>query len=147
MSKVYVGSRMGQAVVMGLLIGTLFYDTPQEQVTTIIGCLFVVLMIIGLGGMASVPAAFAKRNVFYKHRTAGFNPTAAYVISDTFVELPLSIFECLVMGSMVYFMVGLTTTGGMYHFVIFAAVILLLSITMNMFFKLIAAVVRVVRVS
>jgi ABC-type multidrug transport system ATPase subunit len=139
--KIYVGSRMGQAVVMGLLIGTLFYDTPPEQVTTIIGCLFTVLMIIGLGGMASVPAAFAKRNVFYKHRTAGFNPTAAYVISDTFVEMPLSIFECCTMGSMVYFMVGLTTTSGILPFIIFSLVILMLSITMNMFFKLIAAAV------
>ena len=89
------------------------------------------MMIIGLGGMAGVPTSFAKRNVFYKHRAAGFYPTATYVISDTLVELPLAMFEVCVMGTLVYWMVGLTTTGGVWHYFVFILVLYTLQVVLS----------------
>ncbi len=58
--RVFVRSRMVKTIVFGLIIGSIFFDTANDQVTTKMGCIFTVVMNLLIGGMAGVPIFFAK---------------------------------------------------------------------------------------
>jgi ABC-type multidrug transport system ATPase subunit len=58
--RIFVRSRMVKTIVFGLIIGSIFFDTANDQVTTKMGCIFTVVMNLLIGGMAGVPIFFAK---------------------------------------------------------------------------------------
>jgi len=51
------------------------------------------------------------RNVFYKQSRADFFPARVYVVSDMLVGLPFSCMDALVLGTILYWMAGLSASG------------------------------------
>jgi ABC-type multidrug transport system ATPase subunit/ABC-type multidrug transport system permease subunit len=142
---IFVKSRILQCTVIGLILGSLFWQRPEDAITEKMGCLFFVLMVLGTAGLAQIPSAFAKRGVFYKHRANGFYQTSAYVLSDTVVALPLSMLEGLILGSLIYFMVGLAP--GAQCYLTFVFQLLCLQICLMQWFKFLAALCPVINVA
>jgi len=118
-NKSFVGARIGQAVVLGLLVGTLFWDLDVTDFQTRMSLFFFTLMANVVGSMAMIADRLNSRAVFYKQRQAGFFPTSAYVFSNVFAQVPLNIIENIVMSSLIYWMCGLTDSDNGQHFIIF----------------------------
>jgi ABC-type multidrug transport system permease subunit len=72
----------------------------------------VAIINFSLGSMASLPAAFAQRAVFYRQRDASFFPTSAYGLASMLMLLPVQILEVTVFSTIVYFSVGLSLSNG-----------------------------------
>ncbi|CAK9076892.1 ABC transporter G family member 31 (ABC transporter ABCG.31) (AtABCG31) (Pleiotropic drug resistance protein 3) (AtPDR3) [Durusdinium trenchii] len=108
----FTGARIGQAVVMGTIIGTTFVkidgNIPPEPngnvagVTQRYGLIFATMLQSMLTGMATIPVVLAQRDVFYKQSKAGFHRTLTLVMSEYIVSLPIQILESVVFSTLVF---------------------------------------------
>jgi ABC-2 type transporter len=71
--KPAIKAKVMQNTIMGIVVGTLFYqnDSPQD----LMGVLFQSVFFCSLGAMLIVVAQFPARSIFYKHQDARFFPT------------------------------------------------------------------------
>ncbi|POM74856.1 Pleiotropic drug resistance protein ABC Superfamily, partial [Phytophthora palmivora] len=116
-NKSFIKSRALMTVVMGLIYGSVFYQTDPTDIQMMIGVLFQAAMFMSLGQTAQVPTFYAAREVFYKQRSANFYRAASFAIANSLALIPQAIAEGLVFGSLVYWMTGLVRHAG--HFIIF----------------------------
>jgi len=87
--------------------------------------------------------AFSQRPVLYKHADASLFPSSTFVISQTLVQLPISLLEVLLFGSIVYFMAGLANS--VERFFTFALIIFAFQLTFGQLFRTLAAIVPTVQ--
>lgn len=88
--------------------------------------------------------AFSQRPVLYKHADASLFPSSTFVISQTLVQLPISLLEVLLFGSIVYFLAGLANSAE--RFFTFALIIFAFQLTFGQLFRTLAAIVPTVQV-
>jgi hypothetical protein len=112
----FIKARVAQNVIMGLLLGALFFAIPFNQWYLISMVLMQVLSFMSFGTIAILPDVVAVRNVFYKQARENFFSPASYAVADYAVGLPFSCFDGFVLGSIVYFManLSLSNNGGPY---------------------------------
>ena len=119
--KSYYIARTIQAVLMGLIIATLFasvappaLDDPNystdvfSQGRKTIALMVLSLMYISMSSMPSIGFVFNTKRVFYKHRDNRFFPTWSYVVGLMLAQVLPSTIESLLFTLVVYFISGLT---------------------------------------
>lgn len=135
MNPAYMKTKFGQAFVMGIFTGTLYYELDYDEYTSKFGLLFSSLMYLGLSGMSAVPGLIERRAVFYKQRSASFFPTYAYTLSQVVIDVVVTLFETIVYANLVYWPSGLSSPA----FFVFFFLCFLLSLAMSQWFAVVAA--------
>jgi len=114
----FIRARIGQSVVMGILIGTVFFDIDSDlslaNITGIsqrYGVIFSTLMQSMLAGIAQVPVVLAQRPVYYKQSEAYFHRTSTFVISEMVSTFPIAILESFILSSLVFWLAAIVPFG------------------------------------
>jgi len=134
-----VRTRILKSLVMGAVIGSAFFQLGNtiQDTNNKTGLLFNVLAFIGMGSLANVPAILSVREVFYFQREHKYYSTLPVVLAAIINDLPVSITESLLYGSIVYWCTGLRADA--VSFIYFLVAIWLLGMTTNAFTRMAAA--------
>lgn len=87
--------------------------------------------------------AFSQRPVLYKHADASLFPSSTFVIAQTLVQIPISLLEVLLFGSIVYFMAGLASSAE--RFFTFALIIFAFQLALGQLFRTMASIIPTVQ--
>ncbi|KAG1677139.1 hypothetical protein FOA52_000945 [Chlamydomonas sp. UWO 241] len=106
--------RVIQSLVVGLLVGGLFYQVPKTETNgvTYFGAIFLMIMFTSMGAMVGLTTALQTKGVWLKHRDNQFYPAWAHAAALTITQLPYQCVDVLVWIILTYFMVGFTYDAG-----------------------------------
>lgn len=139
--KRQIKSRIGQDLVMGIIVGTVFWQSWDET-TSVLGILFQSLFFISMGAMLKIPAQYAVRGILYKQQDANFYPTWTYVVGRSIASIPISVIDGLLYGTIVYWFVGLAWNDGasIGNYFMFIFMAMFTSISIGLLFSLFPAI-------
>ncbi|CAI5728225.1 unnamed protein product, partial [Peronospora destructor] len=106
----FLVGRSVMVLLIGLLYASVFYQFDATKAQLVMGIMFNAVLFVSLAQQAQIPVFIAAREVFYKQRRANFFRTSSFVLSNSVSQIPLGIAECLVFGSMLYWMCGYVST-------------------------------------
>ncbi|KAG2502493.1 hypothetical protein JM18_009716, partial [Phytophthora kernoviae] len=136
-NKAFVMGRLVMILVMGLLFSTIYYDFDPTEVSVACGVIFSTVMFLSMGQSSQLPVYMMNREIFYKQRGANFYRTSSYVLASSISQIPLSLAETIVFGTLVYWMCGFAAEVSL--FIIFELTVLLSNLAMGMWFFFLAA--------
>jgi len=116
----FYGPRLFQAIFMGLVLGSLFWNLPLSDFYDRIGLLVFAPMFLAYGSMAEVPLSASAKLVVYKQSNADFYPITSYVLSVLLVYAPFQFLNTCIFGTAVYWMANFVHDADHYFFFIFA---------------------------
>lgn len=134
--KGYVGPRIGQAIFMGLVLGSLFYSLGICDFYNRIGLILFAAIFGGFSNMPELPIAVEARQVVSKQTGAGFYSTFSYVFSVVLMHVPLAATEAGVFSIILYFMTSFTVDAGRFFF--FYLGIFASNMSLSVFYRMIA---------
>ncbi|KAE9034245.1 Pleiotropic drug resistance protein 1 [Phytophthora rubi] len=102
----FIRVRAFMVVFMGLVYASTFYQVDPTNVQVSLGVLFQATMFLQLGQASQIPSFIAAREIYYKQRRANFYRTASFAIGCSVALIPTAMGECIVFGSIVYWMCG-----------------------------------------
>ncbi|OMH80189.1 ATP-binding cassette sub-family G member 2 [Zancudomyces culisetae] len=131
-NKLMVRVRIIQAIVFGLIVGILFYDSsdnaPQVQLQNFTGALFFSSMTQFIPVAVNVLSTFtAERQVFIREHSNRAYFVTPYFFAKLLVEFPLQVVSPVIFATISFFMVGYTRT--VEQFFIYLLTCLLMSLT------------------
>jgi ABC-type multidrug transport system permease subunit len=135
-------SRIFRAVVIGFLLGTLFWLMPltgsggQNRVSLIFFC----ITFTAMGAIASIPQIFDERRLFEQQRSLHFYRTFAYFISSITVDIPISIIETVIFTLFVYWMSGLNPTDYGARYFMFLLILFITNMCAKQFCRVCSAI-------
>jgi len=111
--------RMCIAILFGVVIGSLFADSPNNLGGALakngyifLHC-FIVLM---LSAAVTLPSCFRERATLFKHRSAEFYDSKSSYIALLLTDAPLSILEACILAIVSYFWVGMRNGAGRFFY-------------------------------
>ncbi|KAF9899647.1 hypothetical protein EC991_008521 [Linnemannia zychae] len=131
------------AIVLGVFVGGLYFKVPMNLAgfQNRAGSLFFMLALLGFSSISALGAFTDTRTLFVKERSNGYYPPMPFIISTLLFDLiPLRIVPAILMGSVSYFMIGLTAD--VETFFKFLLILVLFNVSTAMFCLVIAAGVR-----
>eukprot|EP00299_Pterocystis_sp_00344_P019875 c9825_g1_i1.p1 GENE.c9825_g1_i1~~c9825_g1_i1.p1 ORF type:complete len:1418 (-),score=402.66 c9825_g1_i1:52-4305(-) len=135
-----IKAQVGQGLVMGLVLGSLYFQLGLDEYSNRYGLFFSTSMMLSLGGFPELSLVAKQRVVFYKHRDSGFFPTSAYVLAQSLVGMPVNIAQVCVFGTIMWWMCGLTDSENGVRFGYFLAISFSLAVAVNQILRMFAAV-------
>ena len=139
-NKTMVPPRMAQAVIMGVVFGTLFIQLAYDKFADRMGLLLYVVMAGAFANLTELPVASEARNVVSKQIDAGFFPSGSYSLSVAALHIPITLVECLIFGSCLYWIPGFYADAGRFFF--FLLVLVLNSNAVSVLFRSISYVAK-----
>eukprot|EP00164_Ancoracysta_twista_P000277 GFYU01000392.1.p1 GENE.GFYU01000392.1~~GFYU01000392.1.p1 ORF type:complete len:1408 (-),score=377.02 GFYU01000392.1:90-4313(-) len=136
-----VAARIGQAIIMGVFAGSLFYQLDTDKFQTKLGLLFFAPIFQCMGGLASLPNLLSERAVFYKQRGQNFFPTSTWILAANLVHLPMAILEVTLFTAITYYLSGLATDNNGEFYGKFWLVVFLTNVVFVNFFRGLASVI------
>uniref|UniRef100_H3H8A6 ABC-2 type transporter transmembrane domain-containing protein n=1 Tax=Phytophthora ramorum TaxID=164328 RepID=H3H8A6_PHYRM len=124
----FIRVRALMVVVMGLIYGSTFYHVDPTNIQVSLGILYQATMFLALGQSSQTPGFLAAREIYYKHRRANFYRASSFAIASLVALVPTSVAECIVLGSLVYWMCGFITEVG--YFLVFLLFITLTNLAL-----------------
>ncbi|KAI9005536.1 hypothetical protein DFJ74DRAFT_773818 [Hyaloraphidium curvatum] len=106
-------AHLAVAVALGLLVGGLYFKSPQTigGLQNKLGGMFFVLALLGFSALSALGVLAGERLLFVRERAAGYYGPAAFSFAKMLFDLlPLRAVPALIVGSTAYWMVGLTPT-------------------------------------
>eukprot|EP00752_Nemacystus_decipiens_P004290 g3919.t1 len=137
--KPYIKSQVVGAIVMGLIVGTIFFDLDLDDANAKFGLIFFSLLYLSMAGMAQIPPAIDQRGVFYKQSQAGFYPTSCEVVADTLVNTALTVICSIIFAPIVYFLTGFSTSNNGGRFFTFMVIVIAANVNITQYFRFLAA--------
>jgi len=125
-------------VVMGISVGAVFYQT--DEYVSIFGVFFQTNLFIMLGAMLSAPSQVSDRVIYFKHYDSNFFDASSYVLGNSIGMMPQFLMDVIVIGTIIYWMVGLTAAAS--NFFIFLASLFVFSLVMNQMLSVFAAIAK-----
>ncbi|CAO3587711.1 unnamed protein product [Absidia cylindrospora] len=101
------------SLVLGVLLGSLFWQVEIDLtgVQNRLGVLFFTCALLGFASTSALDMFSKERVLFMRERESGYYSPASYFLAKVaFDVFPLRCFPPLVMGSVMYFMIGLNPT-------------------------------------
>eukprot|EP01133_Synstelium_polycarpum_P008978 gene8978-10529_t len=137
-NPVVVRMRIMKSIVMGLILGSLFWNLGETQTdgNNRSGLIFFALLFVFFGGFGAITVLFEQRNVFYIQKSGKYYQTFAFFLSLIFSELPISSLETVIFSTLVYWMCGLQANGG--KFIYFLLMVLASDLSSQSFFKMVS---------
>ncbi|KAL8002439.1 putative AAA+ ATPase domain, ABC transporter, G1 [Plasmopara halstedii] len=106
--------RSVMVILLGLLYGSVYFQFDETRAQLVMGLIFNAVMFVSLGQQAQIPVYIAARDVFYKQRKSNYFRTSSFVLANSVSQIPLGFAECLVFGSILYWMCGYVATAEAY---------------------------------
>jgi ABC-type multidrug transport system ATPase subunit/ABC-type multidrug transport system permease subunit len=103
-------SHYGSAVLLGGLLGWVFWQSPLdlEGIQNRLGAIFFMFGILSFGAMVSLEIFVSERALYVRERANGYFYPAAYFLSKCLFDIiPLRLIPPVIMGSIIYWMIGL----------------------------------------
>ncbi|KAJ4298344.1 ATP-binding cassette transporter snq2 [Collariella sp. IMI 366227] len=93
----------------GLIVGSLFYNTPSSTAGTFLrsGVAFFAVIFLGWLQLAELMKAVSGRAIVARHKEYAFYRPSAVTLARALVDLPVLLAQCIVFGILMYFMTGL----------------------------------------
>jgi ABC-type multidrug transport system permease subunit len=93
----------------GLIVGSLFYDTPSSTAGSFLrgGAVFFSCVFLGWLQLAELMKAVSGRGIVARHKEYAFYRPSAVTLARALVDLPVLIAQVIVFGILMYFMTGL----------------------------------------
>ncbi|TMW66788.1 hypothetical protein Poli38472_014100 [Pythium oligandrum] len=131
-NKAFLKGKLVLVIIMALLYGSAFYQFDFKEIQVAMGVIFFAVLYLALGQTPMLPLYFEAREIFYKQRRANFYRTSSYVLSWSASQIPLTLGEAIVFGSIVYWMCGFVATAE--QFLLFEALLFLTNLAFAAFF-------------
>ncbi|KAF9920830.1 hypothetical protein FBU30_009214 [Linnemannia zychae] len=128
------------AIALGIFVGGLYFKVPMNLAgfQNRAGSLFFLLALLGFSSISALGAFTDIRTIFVKERSNGYYPPMPFIISALLFDLiPLRVIPAVVMGTISYFMIGLTAD--IETFFKFLLIMILFNISTALFCLIIAA--------
>eukprot|EP00300_Choanocystis_sp_HF-7_P021794 c20895_g1_i1.p1 GENE.c20895_g1_i1~~c20895_g1_i1.p1 ORF type:complete len:1359 (+),score=349.22 c20895_g1_i1:1-4077(+) len=139
-NKPLIKAQIGQAILIGLLVGFNFYRLDHTEFTSRYGLFFLSCIIMMLNGTAELPVIFSQRRVLYKHLEAGFYSNSSYILAQSLVAIPINAIVSVIFCSLLWWLVGLTSDTNGSRFAIYLALSFVLCTACNQVIRLIGYV-------
>ncbi|KAL2131391.1 hypothetical protein VTI74DRAFT_5147 [Chaetomium olivicolor] len=93
----------------GLIVGSLFYDSPSDTSGTFLrgGAVFFSIVFLGWLQLAELMKAVSGRAIVARHKEYAFYRPSAVTLARALTDLPVLIAQVIVFGILMYFMTGL----------------------------------------
>ena len=130
--------RFFQAVLVGVIFGTLFYQLDPSDYNSRFGVTLYVVMFTAFSNLSELPVASEARAVVTKQLDSSFFPSLPYVFSVIIVAVPIIILEILIFSLWMYWMTGFAAEAGRFFF--FVLTLLASSLALSTFFRSISYV-------
>ncbi|CAK4229534.1 unnamed protein product, partial [Aphanomyces euteiches] len=137
-NKVFVKTRGIMVVLMGLLYSTTFYQVNPNVAQVMYGVIFQAILFLALGQVALLPSFLDAREIFYKQRSANFYRTLSFVLAQTITQIPFSVAEGFIFGTIIYWVSGLASNVG--SFFIYELILLVTNVLFATWFFFIAMI-------
>lgn len=124
-------------IAFAIIVGTLFIQLPHDTSSffTRGGVLFFSLLFNSLTSMSEIPKAIEGRQVVYKHKALAMYHPSALSLAQTVVDLPFTLFQIVVFGSILYWTSGLEAQAG--NFFAFLLFLYIGCLCLTAFFRLV----------
>lgn len=129
-------AKVQQSLILGLIIGGVFYQVPFYSFFLKVSILFFALIQVSYSNIAEVPLVFENKKIVGRQLANGLYPAFAYVLALITVQLPIVLFADLIFSICLYFMTGFVNNAGNFFFFYF--VIVAMDLAMTGLFKLYA---------
>ena len=130
--------RFFQAVLVGVIFGTLFYQLDPSDYNSRFGVTLYVCMYTAFSNLSELPVASEARAVVTKQLDASFFPSLPYVFSVIFMGIPIIVIEIIIFSLWMYWMTGFAAEAGRFFFFVFT--LLSSSLALSTFFRSISYV-------
>ncbi|PLW11728.1 hypothetical protein PCANC_17312 [Puccinia coronata f. sp. avenae] len=131
------------SILIGVLVGAMFYQVSLKisGFQNRVGSMFFTCAIFVFSSLSALTNFYRVRVLFMRERAAGFySPTAWLIVRTYFDVIPLRVLPMLTMGTIIYWMVGLTSEST--HFLRYLLVLLELGLVQTMFCMWLGASIR-----
>jgi ABC-type multidrug transport system ATPase subunit len=125
-NPLYLRARIGSALIMGFILGGLYYQRSIDEGMTYYGTFLNACMNMGFANLAEMATSVEQKYIAYKHISHGNYPTTAFVLAGAVAHIPVSILVCFIYLGILYGMVGLSS--GADHFFFFMLICFLVDI-------------------
>lgn len=132
-------SKVIAQIVQGLIIGSIFYGTPDTTQAFFSrgSVLFTVVLVNTLMSVAEIPTLYNQRPIVEKHVQYALYHPSCEAFASVIADLPIKAFISTIFGVIIYFLAGLKQEAG--AFFIFYLFTLITMLTMSACFRCIAA--------
>lgn len=138
--ETFLAARIGQNLLVGAIVGSLFSNIDKEDVATMNGFIFNTLLFNALGSIALLPILYAQKAVFYKMKDEYFFPTLTFTFSQTLSFIPLQITEAVFYGSIVYWSAGLSDEHNGSRFLTYVLMCFVFALVMAQLFRFVSSI-------
>lgn len=138
-SKDYTITQIVAALAQSLIIGSLYYKTPNDASGAFSrgGVIFFSVLYLSLMSLAEISNSFYARPIMMKQQNYSLYHPFAYAVAEALSFMPVSLFISIVFTIVLYFLSNLKVDPGAYFtFLLFSY---LVSLAMNSLFKAVAA--------
>jgi ABC-type multidrug transport system ATPase subunit len=139
-NKGIIAPRFFQAIIMGLLYGSLYWQIPTENFYLRVAILLISQTQVGFGSMVELATSVENNLIVFKQAGASFYPTYMYVFSAAVTGIPIFLVESMLLSIVIYFMSGCVLNAG--NFFIFYCIIILTCFMMSIWFRMLSALAR-----
>lgn len=137
--KAYTVTQIIAAILQSLIVGSLYYNTPDDVTGAFSrgGVVFFSVLYLSLMGLAEVSNSFAQRPIMLKHHNYSLYHPAACSVADAITAIPITLLISIVFTIILYFLANLKRDAGAYF--TFLLISTLVSLCMNGLFKAVSA--------
>lgn len=131
-------------VIMALIVGSLFYGTPDTTASFASrgAVLFVAILANALTAISQIPSLYAQRPIVEKHASYRFYHPATEAVAGVLSDIPIKFVSAVIFNVILYFLSGLRREAG--TFFLFFLVTFVSTFVMSAVFKTMAAVTKTV---
>jgi len=139
-----ITARLIRVIVMGLLLGLLFFylnptDPDQADANNRVSLIFFCITFTAMGSVAAIPEVFVERDIFYHQHSLHFFRPFAYWFSSVLVDIPLSIVETIIFITVIYWMTFMNYFDFGLHYLFYLVVIFATNMAAKQFCRLSAS--------
>uniref|UniRef100_A0A7S2YLL6 ABC transporter domain-containing protein n=1 Tax=Entomoneis paludosa TaxID=265537 RepID=A0A7S2YLL6_9STRA len=144
--KYQLKAKIGQNLVLGVIVGTLFWDA---SVLSLIGVMFQSMFVQVIGAMLLIVKQFPYRAILYKQQDANFFPTWTYAAGRSVANIPNSLIDSVMYGTMIFWFTNMAYGDGasILPFFMFLIILFMTSYSTGLFFGIFPACVAVVTIA
>lgn len=108
-NKTELYSKYFTIISNGLIVGSLFYDSPASTIGSFArgGAVFFAIVFLGWLQLAELMKAVSGRAIVARHKEYAFYRPSAVTLARALVDLPVLILQVVIFGILLFFMTGL----------------------------------------
>ncbi|PHH53809.1 ZEB2-regulated ABC transporter 1 [Ceratocystis fimbriata CBS 114723] len=135
---------MAIQLLMGLIVGSLFYDTPAATAGFFArgSALFQAILLAALSAISEITKLYDQRPIVEKHHSYAFYHPSTEAMAGIVADIPIKFLASVIFNIILYFMTNLHRSAG--QFFIFFLVTFLMKFVMSAVFRTMAAVTKTV---